>query len=257
MVTGDGRARRAGARRRGRGRGRGDRGDRRLGRADRARRAGGRARSRWRSPGGRGRAGWSAGFLYMALAMGALHRAARHASRRGCWLILWLVLVVVAADVGAYFVGRSVGGAKLWPRVSPGKTWSGAIGGLAFAGLDRRCRSGWRSGWSPVRIGAAQPRDRGLLAARRPARVGGQAAVRGQGREPADPRPRRGDGPARRGDGRRLVLRRLRRARPRRARALSHAAAGQHLRRDRLGRAATPSRCSRRRAAPRPTRWWR
>ena len=53
----------------------------------------------------------------------------------GALLILWLVLVVVAADVGAYFVGRRYGGRKLWPRVSPGKTWSGAVGGLLVAGL--------------------------------------------------------------------------------------------------------------------------
>ena len=77
-----------------------------------------------------------AGYLYMGLAMGAL-LVLRAKEPEGVWLILWLVLVVVAADVGAYFVGRSVGGAKLWPRVSPGKTWSGAIGGLAFAGAGR------------------------------------------------------------------------------------------------------------------------
>ena len=67
------------------------------------------------------------------------------ASPRGCWLILWLVLVVVAADVGAYFVGRSVGGRKLWPAVSPGKTWSGAVGGLGFAGPRPACSSASRS----------------------------------------------------------------------------------------------------------------
>jgi phosphatidate cytidylyltransferase len=57
----------------------------------------------------------------------------------GFALVLWLVAVVIAADVGAYFVGRRVGGPKLWPRVSPGKTRSGAVGGLACAaavGLD-------------------------------------------------------------------------------------------------------------------------
>lgn len=48
---------------------------------------------------------------------------------------LWLVLVVVAADVGAYFAGRAIGGPKLWPAVSPAKTRSGAVGGLAAAVL--------------------------------------------------------------------------------------------------------------------------
>jgi len=77
----------------------------------------------------------------------------RNREPEGVLLILWLVVVVVAADVGAYFVGRRVGGAKLWPAVSPGKTWSGAIGGLAAAGLVG-CLFAWAVvGWHPLRIG--------------------------------------------------------------------------------------------------------
>lgn len=41
------------------------------------------------------------------------------------------VAIVVAADIAAFFVGRRIGGPKLWRRVSPNKTWSGFIGGLA------------------------------------------------------------------------------------------------------------------------------
>lgn len=48
-------------------------------------------------------------------------------------LVIWLICIVVASDVGAYFAGRSIGGPKLAPRISPGKTWSGAVGGLALA----------------------------------------------------------------------------------------------------------------------------
>ncbi len=46
---------------------------------------------------------------------------------------LWLLLVVWAIDTAAYVVGRSVGGPKLAPRISPNKTWSGLFGGMAGA----------------------------------------------------------------------------------------------------------------------------
>tara|TARA_B110000003_G_scaffold108260_1_gene110715 strand:+ start:4086 stop:4877 length:792 start_codon:yes stop_codon:yes gene_type:complete len=42
---------------------------------------------------------------------------------------LWVICCVIASDVGGYFVGRAVGGPKLWPIISPKKTWSGIIGG--------------------------------------------------------------------------------------------------------------------------------
>lgn len=47
--------------------------------------------------------------------------------------ILWAALVVIAADVGGYFAGRVIGGAKLWPAVSPKKTWAGLCGGVVLA----------------------------------------------------------------------------------------------------------------------------
>jgi phosphatidate cytidylyltransferase len=51
----------------------------------------------------------------------------------GLVAIVLLFAVVWTTDILAYFVGRFVGGPKLWARVSPKKTWSGAIGGLAGA----------------------------------------------------------------------------------------------------------------------------
>jgi len=47
--------------------------------------------------------------------------------------IMFLILVVKAADIGAYFAGRAFGRVKLFPRISPGKTWEGLGGGCAVA----------------------------------------------------------------------------------------------------------------------------
>lgn len=51
----------------------------------------------------------------------------------GVWPVVFVVGVVVASDSTAYAVGRMVGGPKLAPRISPGKTRSGAVGGLLGA----------------------------------------------------------------------------------------------------------------------------
>lgn len=56
----------------------------------------------------------------------------------GLQAILWLFAVVWGTDIMAYFGGRLVGGPKLWPRMSPSKTWSGFLIGIsagALAGL--------------------------------------------------------------------------------------------------------------------------
>lgn len=77
---------------------------------------------------------WAAavgGFLVLVPAWLALVRLHEHDPR----LMLLLLLVVVAADVGAYFAGRQFGRHKLAPQVSPGKTWEGVVGGLAGAAL--------------------------------------------------------------------------------------------------------------------------
>ncbi len=53
----------------------------------------------------------------------------------GAWLFVWLVAIVASADIGAYFVGRSLGRNKLAPQISPGKTREGLLGGLLCASI--------------------------------------------------------------------------------------------------------------------------
>ena len=76
---------------------------------------------------------WFAGaVIYAAGSMIAL-AALRNGGEAGGFAILFLFAVVWSTDIMAYFVGRALGGPKLAPSISPGKTWSGAIGGVVFA----------------------------------------------------------------------------------------------------------------------------
>ena len=68
-----------------------------------------------------------------ALCFALVTPALRDVPSIGLALIIWTFAVVWFTDIAAYFTGRALGGPKLLPRVSPKKTWSGALGG-AFAG---------------------------------------------------------------------------------------------------------------------------
>lgn len=84
------------------------------------------------------RAYWPpSGLLYAGLGAIALAML-RGGDTAGLWALLFLFATVWITDIAAYFVGRAIGGAKLAPRISPGKTWSGAVGGAiggAIGGL--------------------------------------------------------------------------------------------------------------------------
>ena len=87
---------------------------------------------------------WSAlGFIYAAVAEIA-SVLLRLDPVKGFAALVFVLVIVWVTDSGGYFAGRGIGGPKLWPRVSPKKTWAGAAGGLvaslavagAFAALD-------------------------------------------------------------------------------------------------------------------------
>jgi phosphatidate cytidylyltransferase len=73
---------------------------------------------------------WSAaGFGYAAVAQLASVWV-RLDPEMGFVTLVFVLLIVWATDIGGYVAGRGIGGPKLWPRVSPKKTWAGAIGGF-------------------------------------------------------------------------------------------------------------------------------
>ena len=57
----------------------------------------------------------------------------RDRADNGIALVFWVFAIVWATDIGAYFTGRAIGGPKLAPAISPGKTWAGFYGGIVAA----------------------------------------------------------------------------------------------------------------------------
>ncbi len=56
-------------------------------------------------------------------------------SQAGLIWVLWLICIVIISDIAGYFAGKSLGGPKFWPRISPKKTWSGTIAGWLGAAI--------------------------------------------------------------------------------------------------------------------------
>ncbi|WP_376959126.1 phosphatidate cytidylyltransferase [Azospirillum sp. A26] len=88
------------------------------------------------------------GVLYVAVGMAGLMWL-RDLPDSGLSLFLFVLFAIWATDIGAYAAGRSIGGPKLAPRISPKKTWAGLIGGMAASALF-----GWLVALS---FGAARP----------------------------------------------------------------------------------------------------
>ncbi len=75
-----------------------------------------------------------AGVLYTALPVVALGWL-RSDEPLGFLATLFILLAVAVTDVAAFLAGRTIGGPKLWPEVSPNKTWAGLLGGIAAAAI--------------------------------------------------------------------------------------------------------------------------
>ena len=85
--------------------------------------------------GGAGVAWRIAGLIYFGLVIVAL-LAMRGSDIEGVYAGIFLCTVVWMTDSGAFFAGRQIGGEKLAPDISPSKTWSGALGGLALGTIS-------------------------------------------------------------------------------------------------------------------------
>ena len=81
------------------------------------------------------------GLLYIPLLLG--HLVWLRYLSQGQWWVVWMLAVVFAADTGAFYTGLSLGRNKLYPEVSPGKTWEGTLGGLLAALIAGMAAGSW------------------------------------------------------------------------------------------------------------------
>ena len=79
--------------------------------------------------------GWVTLGLFYAILPAAGLILLRADADHGVVAVIFIFVIVWLTDISAYTTGSLLGGAKLAPRISPGKTWSGAIGGVAAAGI--------------------------------------------------------------------------------------------------------------------------
>ncbi|MCX8500842.1 MAG: phosphatidate cytidylyltransferase [Alphaproteobacteria bacterium] len=114
-------------------------------------------RNRRPALGGLARLGWNLlGCLVLVVAMGSLFfvnfslpnwRFGGVFFESGFASLLWIFAQIWATDIAAFFVGRRLGGARLAPKISPNKTWSGAMGGASASALVSLVFVGLVHGW--------------------------------------------------------------------------------------------------------------
>ncbi|WP_194468961.1 phosphatidate cytidylyltransferase [Bradyrhizobium sp. CCBAU 51753] len=96
------------------------------------------------------RRNWATVGLLYAAAAEVASVLVRLDTAKGFGALMFVLLVVWVTDIGGYFAGRSIGGPKLWVRISPKKTWAGAIGGFAASLLVA-------AGFAAFEIGSTAP----------------------------------------------------------------------------------------------------
>ena len=146
----------------------------------------------WTAP---ARRGWAAAGFFYAAAAEIASVLLRLDPAKGFAALMFVLFIVWVTDSGGYFAGRGIGGPKLWPRVSPKKTWAGAIGGLlaslavawGFAALDLG---------NTGHLRARSRHTLGRVAARRSLRIRREAAFWRKGLQSHHSRSRRADGSA-------------------------------------------------------------
>ena len=76
---------------------------------------------------------WMFGFFYISTAMFTLILLERYRDNAGDsppWVLLMVIFIAWASDIFAYFFGKTIGGRKIAPKISPNKTWAGFYGGI-------------------------------------------------------------------------------------------------------------------------------
>ena len=75
------------------------------------------------------------GVIYVAMLLNVLQKIRYFPDLEGHWWLMFFIVVSKMSDTGAYCTGQLIGRTKMIPRVSPGKTWEGFAGGIAFSVL--------------------------------------------------------------------------------------------------------------------------
>ena len=73
------------------------------------------------------------GIIYVAMLLNVLQKIRYFPDLEGHWWLMFFIVVSKMSDTGAYCTGQLIGRTKMIPRVSPGKTWEGFTGGIAFS----------------------------------------------------------------------------------------------------------------------------